>query len=152
MFRKYLAILIASLGLVSVASAETKPEQQLSREELEELYLILGRMPIDTLKKAAKKGNPLYQQELVFRYLNGIRGVKQDFNEAFKWANEAAKKGMSGSKLVLGYLYVEGKGVKRNIRKGMSLMKQVCDQRMPEMSEACNTSYQGYLNRGYRAD
>lgn len=41
-------------------------------------------------------------------------GVKQDYFEAFKWYQKAAKQGYAKAQYNLGHMYYQGYGVKQN--------------------------------------
>ncbi|MEI3144150.1 MAG: hypothetical protein V8S69_02445 [Dakarella massiliensis] len=53
----------------------------------------VSAMKLEALADAAEKGNPEAALEAAVRYGFGIRGVKEDWKEAYVWASQAAKEG-----------------------------------------------------------
>jgi TPR repeat protein len=62
---------------------------------------------INQLQEQAKQGNAQAQNHLGLLYLNGDN-ITQDFEQAWYWFNEGAKKGFEEARLNLGQMYREG--------------------------------------------
>ena len=56
------------------------------------------------------------------------RGTDQDDAEAAVWFREAAKRGHSGAQFNLGAMYLEGRGVAKDMDAGLELLHKAADQ------------------------
>jgi TPR repeat protein len=56
------------------------------------------------------------------------KGVKEDFQEAFKWYQKAAKQGYAFAQCHLGRMYIEGKGVDKNLQEGILWYEKAAEQ------------------------
>ena len=75
-------------------------------------------------------------------YDNG-QGIKQDYFEAVKWYRKVAEQGNANAQVLLGFLYILGKGVQRNKALAKEWFGKACDNGDQEGCE-----YYGKLNRG----
>ncbi len=96
---------------------------------------------INTLTRKALQGNPDAQYELSQRYQYGINGVQKDFTLSLNW-KEKAEKGWFNQNLEkyeltpndadvqyrLSDHYLNGKGVKQDVVKGIELLKKAAKQ------------------------
>ncbi len=62
------------------------------------------KVDLDAVIKEAKKGNINAQYNLGIMYYEGI-GVRQNYSEAIKWYEKAAKQGDAVSQGVVGLMY-----------------------------------------------
>jgi localization factor PodJL len=65
------------------------------------------------LRHAAGAGNPAAAYEIGIRFAEG-RGVAQNFEEAIRWLDAAARGGVAPAQYRLGSLYEKGQGVKKD--------------------------------------
>jgi hypothetical protein len=68
---------------------------------------------IQSLRKAAERGDAPAQAQLGYMYYNG-RGVPQDYAKAAKWFRRAAEQGYAPAQYNLGVTYRKGEGVPQN--------------------------------------
>ena len=71
----------------------------------------------DLYKVAAHKGYRLSQYRVGCFYYYGSSTIRKDFEKAHYWFQEAASKGCSDSKCLLGDMYYFGKGVSLDLKK-----------------------------------
>ena len=91
-----------------------------AQSNLSNLYMIgtnLGKITFDRTKMATIKELP------------EVEGV--DFKEAVRWLRAAANQGYTDAQINLGGLYLEGKGVERDVEQGISLIRKAVDQDEP---------------------
>jgi localization factor PodJL len=72
------------------------------------------------LRTAAAKGDPAAAYEVAMRYVAG-RGIPQNFAEAARWFERAAKHGIAPAQFRLGTLYEKGQGVRKDLDKAQRL-------------------------------
>ncbi len=72
-------------------------------------------------RAAAVYGDPRAQFKLAKIYLSGELGVKQP-RQAARWLQLASRKGHAASQAVLGRLFFEGRGVRRNPVRGLIML------------------------------
>lgn len=65
------------------------------------------------LRKSATQGYTDASYFLGDAYYNGTLGLKKNYTEAFKYLSYAGNKGNPYAQLLLGYMYRNGKGVKK---------------------------------------
>lgn len=70
----------------------------------------VSAMKLEALADAAEKGNPEAALEAAVRYGFGIRGVKEDWKEAYVWASQAAKEGNEDALAAKAEMEVRGAG------------------------------------------
>lgn len=75
-----------------------------------------------TLMKAAKDGNSSAMTTLGFYYRDGRGGQPVNVPECIKWFNMAAAQDEPQAITALGVLHINGKGVAKDIPKGMDLL------------------------------
>jgi len=71
---------------------------------------------IDALKPAAAAGDITAQVEIAGLYRHGEEHTRNT-GQAFKWYNEAAKKGHTGALYAVGSMYANGEGVKQSYHR-----------------------------------
>jgi localization factor PodJL len=79
------------------------------------------------LRLAALAGDPAAAYEVAARYAEG-RGVPASNEEAARWFEIAAKKGLAPAQFRLGGLYEKGLGVKKDIAAARDLYRAAADQ------------------------
>lgn len=79
--------------------------------------------PFEKSVRQANEGNLEDQMNLAYMYLYGTNGVKQDFKEAFKYYELAAKQKDPIALNNLGSLYFNGIGTERDIKKALVLFE-----------------------------
>lgn len=77
--------------------------------------------------RQAGEGNLESQMNLGYMYLYGTNGVKQDFNEAFKYYTMAAEQKDPVAVNNLGSLYFNGIGIPKDYNKAVALFKTAAD-------------------------
>lgn len=80
-----------------------------------------------TLRLAALAGDPLAAYEIGVRFSEG-RGVPANNEEAARWFNIAAKKGIVPAQFRLGTLYEKGLGVKKDLVAARDLYRAAADK------------------------
>ncbi len=75
------------------------------------------------MEKSAKQGYPPAQIQMC--RINFTAGLKRGYPKAFLWCSKAAKLGDPASKLVLGVLYINGLGVKQDLKTAYRLFTEV---------------------------
>jgi len=76
--------------------------------------------------QAAEQGDALAQSQLGIMYYFG-KGVKQDYHNAFLWAQKAADKGDATAQNRLGAMYYLGEGVRQNKPLAKEWFGKSCD-------------------------
>ncbi len=76
------------------------------------------------LKKAAIMGMTSAATKLGMMYCDGVKGLENDYTEAHKWLELAAKKDDNVAQYYLGYMYGTGKGVKVSNKKSLKWHKK----------------------------
>ena len=79
--------------------------------------------PFEKSVRQAAEGNLEDQMNLAYMYLYGTNGVKQDYKEAFKYYEMAAKQKDPIALNNLGSLYFNGIGTERDIKKALTLFE-----------------------------
>jgi localization factor PodJL len=79
------------------------------------------------LRAAALSGDPSAAYEVAVRFAEG-RGVPQNSEEAARWLDRAAKKGLAPAQFRLGGLYEKGVGVKKDLAAARDLYRAAADQ------------------------
>ena len=79
--------------------------------------------PFDKSIRQANEGNLEDQMNLAYMYLYGTNGVKQDYDEAFKYYEMAAKQKDPIALNNLGSLYFNGIGTERDVKKALTLFE-----------------------------
>ena len=77
---------------------------------------------VAALRARAEGGDASAMYELGFAYHEGERGLKKDRKQAFTWFKRAADLNHVRSLTNCGVLYLEGRGVERNDRRGFSML------------------------------
>lgn len=78
----------------------------------------------ETLKwyeKSAEQGYAEAQMSLGAYYMG--KGLKQDYKESFKWLEKSSEQGNAKAQYLLGCQYYLGRGVAKDMNKGLSLIK-----------------------------
>ena len=77
---------------------------------------------VAALRAKAEGGDTRAMRTLAFSYRDRLRGLKQDFTQAFMWYKQAADLKDVRSLTACGYAYLLGKGVKRSISRGLIML------------------------------
>jgi localization factor PodJL len=80
-----------------------------------------------TLRLAAANGDPAAEYEVGLRFAEG-RGVTQNFEEAARWLDRAARAGIVPAQFRLGSLYEKGLGLKKDIEAARKLYVSAADK------------------------
>lgn len=97
--------------------------------------------------KAASKGNGYSALMLARIYSGGLSiGLPADYQKAYRWANEAVKKGITEGNYYLGLLYYNGNVVPKDHAKALSLFKKAGDGGTYEWLAAGKMLQTMYLN------
>jgi Sel1 repeat len=86
----------------------------------------------EPLVAQAKKGKKDAQFHLAFLYYYGQGGLKHDMKEAVGWYKKAAAQGHARAQFILGALYLDGHGVKKDFGAALRLINEAAtsgDQR-----------------------
>ncbi len=54
--------------------------------------------------------------------------LKNNFEEAARWLKKAVNQGDANAQFILGMMCVDGEGVKKDLKKGVSLIQKAADQ------------------------
>jgi hypothetical protein len=76
------------------------------------------------MEKSGEFASASDQRSLGYDYEYSEDEFPQDLTKAFYWYEKSANRGLCCGMYSLGTCYIEGKGTKKNIKKGMELMKQ----------------------------
>ncbi|MFZ2654305.1 MAG: hypothetical protein WAX69_05275, partial [Victivallales bacterium] len=87
--------------------------------------------------EAAIKGNSRAKSNYAY-----LLEKHEKYNEAFTWLDEAANEGYIPAKLRLGCLYIMGKGIKKNNKKGYELIREAAENDSPGAQHLLGTYYQ----------
>jgi TPR repeat protein len=86
---------------------------------------------VDQIQKDAKAGDADAQRVLGTLYFKGL-GLKRDFNQSFKWYQEAAGHENPGALSNLGFMYQHGAGTHQDYRKAITFYKKAADLEDPQ--------------------
>lgn len=87
----------------------------------------------------AKQGNAEAQFLIGARYFFGeVDGIQQDYDQAKKWLEQAAKQGYANSQYALAVMYAQGLGVKQDYDQARTLLEQAAAQGHTYAQEALN--------------
>jgi tetratricopeptide (TPR) repeat protein len=67
---------------------------------------------------------------------------QEKYSQAFTWLDEAANEGYTPAKLRLGCLYIMGKGINKNNKKGYELIREAAEKDSPGAQHLLGTYYQ----------
>ncbi len=95
----------------------------------------------DLVQKAARQGMVSAAGLLATLDFNGYKELPPNLPEALKWAQEAAGAGDPEGKLVLGYLYAQGKVLGKDMAKAFSLIKEAAEGGNVDAEYALGTYY-----------
>jgi tetratricopeptide (TPR) repeat protein len=79
----------------------------------------------------AENGDTHCQYIIGLRFKKGKEGVVQDFTQARKWLNEAARKGHSDAQFELGLMYEKGEGVVQDIYMALKWYNKAIEMDQP---------------------
>lgn len=86
-----------------------------------------NKKALPVLLTCAERGHDISMLELAIMYETGA-GVPQSYKEAAKWLKKSSDRGFSTAQLYYGIALLTGKGVKKNITKGKSLIQKAAAQ------------------------
>lgn len=109
----------SSAAMNPVSTSDMKPDSRLPEM-------------VKAIEKQAFEGLPAAQHDLAAIYTAGHGGVKQDYNRAMFWFEQAANRGVANAAYNLGVLYHQGLGTKADIGKAIKWYSQAADQGHPE--------------------
>ena len=92
----------------------------------------------------AVKGNPDAQNRIGIIEYN----VSHNYSEAFKWFNKASEQGHPWAEYNLGFMYLNGKGVERNIQKSFDYLYKSATKNIPDAQYLLGTLYEDSLIDG----
>lgn len=82
-----------------------------------------GPRALELFKAAAAKGKPEAMAQIAQIYLEGEKGVTQDYAAAMEWAQKAADAGAERGNLFLGRIWMKGLGVTTDQEKALEYFK-----------------------------
>ena len=85
------------------------------------------KIPAETYRTLAEKGNPIAQFNLGVCYANG-RGVSLDYAQAVEWYRKAAEQGDARAQCNLGVCYETGRGVSQDYAQAVEWYKKAAEQ------------------------
>ena len=80
-----------------------------------------------TIKKCAENGEVNAMTTLGFTYRDGLRGQPVNMTESIKWFQKAADENDPQALTALGVLHINGKGVAKDVSKGIELLFKSAD-------------------------
>ncbi len=93
------------------------------------------------IERSAFEGNPETQHDLAAIYVAGHAGVRQDYQRAAQWFDEAAHNGVANARYNLGVLYHQGIGVKQDVEKAFIWYKTAAALGHPEAQYNLGIAY-----------
>jgi TPR repeat protein len=102
-----------------------------------------ARLPemVQAIEKQAFDGLPAAQHDLAAIYTAGHGGVKQNYDRAIFWFEQAAKRGVANAAYNLGVLHHQGLGTKADIGKAINWYNQAAGQGHPEAQYNLGIAY-----------
>lgn len=93
-----------------------------------------GSLPaqVKEIETAAFSGNAEAQHDLAAIYIAGHAGIKQNYEQASLWFDEAAHNGIANARYNLGVLYHQGIGVKQDVDMAFQWYETAADLGHPE--------------------
>lgn len=85
--------------------------------------------------------NAYAQMKIGHMYSNGL-GVKQDYDEAFRWYYKSASQGYAGGQVAAGFAYELGRGVKKDYKTAVSWFEKAVSQSEPYAINALAYMYE----------
>ena len=122
-----LFIFCFSVTTVQTAVGASLDYEKLSREQIEQL---------------ADKGNPGAQYQMGVMYVEGRRGLKQDYKEAFKWYKLAAEQDHYEARYNLGVMYYLGEGVAQDHKEAAKWFDSVANEGHEQAQNILKSMYQ----------
>jgi len=87
---------------------------------------------LELARESAGAGSKYGQFVLGFLYRHGWNGLDEDYAAAAAQFRLAAAQGLDAAQSGLGFLYVLGSGVVKDVAEGLRLLKQAAEQGFPE--------------------
>jgi TPR repeat protein len=78
--------------------------------------------------RLAQEGDPKYQYWLGCAYEEGKKGFSKDYGKELEWLQKSADQGYPDAQARLGGMYINGTGVKRDLKKSIELHKLAAEQ------------------------
>ncbi len=115
--------LLASFSMAAYAgnSADAVEEPMLLAASEQDKNVELSNEEFENLQDLAEQGDPEALSLLGILYYSG-EGVKQDYEKALLYLNEAAEAGNTDAMVILADMYANGKGVKTDIKKALEYL------------------------------
>ena len=98
---------------------------------------------LEYLEKKAKEGNP-YAEWNYGNYYSDPEIRSYDLEKAFYWFSKAAEKNMLIPLANVAHMYIYGRGVKKDVKKGMELMSKAAELGTKSAQENLARLYAGY--------
>ena len=83
------------------------------------------------VRSAAMRGHKEAQFELGLWYMTGNRGVREDFEQAAKWIEQAAQQGQPDALTYIWQLYFYGRGVAQSDRRALQWLQRGAGAGLP---------------------
>lgn len=83
---------------------------------------------IDKWIQLANAGDHKAQANLGYVYLNGWKGIPQNYKKALIWYKKAAEGNIAGAQNNLGHMYEHGLGVRKNLEEAINWYRQAAKQ------------------------
>ncbi len=97
-----------------IATQKTSAQQQSAKKTS-----TISSEQIDSIVKKAEEGDAQSQLALGVLYVRGVSGFPKDNEKALDWISKAAMQKNPAALAYLGYIYAEGKLVKRDMKKAV---------------------------------
>ncbi len=102
------------------------------------------QMGLKLIREAADAGCAMAMNNLGYFYLNGYHGLPRDDRKAFKYFTLAGEKGWEMAWSNLGLCYLEGRGVDRDVKTGVSwVLKAVEKDFVPAFNQLGKLYFRG---------
>lgn len=123
------------------ASKPTAMAESLNRKEVNNCYLLFTiknyRQALEACREPAQSGDARAQHHMASLAL-----INRDHEAAAAWATRSAGQQFAPGQLLLGNLYKEGQGVKKDQAQALKLMQQAADGGLPEALYELGIAYQ----------
>jgi len=122
---------------------QSKSSEPAGREKLLSLIQPDQQLPpaIQEIERDAFNGIPEAQHDLAAIYTAGHAGVKQNYDRAAFWFEQAANAGIANARYNLGVLYHQGLGVRSDINKAIKWYRGAADLGHPEAQYNLGIAY-----------
>jgi TPR repeat protein len=100
----------------------------------------MNKKALPVLLECAKRGHDISMLDLASMYELGTE-VQQSYKQAAKWLKKSSDRGFSTAQLYYGIALLTGKGVKKNVAEGKSLIQKAAAQEDHLAINLINSNY-----------